>query len=182
MHYKEVCTCAEQNKWFCTIACGVPMQHCANWVSTSSYLELQTFTSIYQDVPGLYLVCTRYVLVRTWKNQKMNAHKVEYRTVISCITSCALYHYATRVHSMVLSMVNTRYIANKTYTCATRYLLAAVVGRLARQQHPWLGPWRHWSRYQLEFPGCPCWLCIESARDRPWKRKLVANLMWNTPW
>jgi hypothetical protein len=29
MHYKKVCTHAEQNKWFCTIACGVPMQHCA---------------------------------------------------------------------------------------------------------------------------------------------------------
>ncbi len=29
MHYKAVCTDAAQNKWYSTIACGVPMQQCA---------------------------------------------------------------------------------------------------------------------------------------------------------
>ncbi len=54
---------------------------------------------------------------------------------ISCIASCVLYHYATRVHSMVLAIVNTRYIANKSYTRVALYLLAGV-RRQARQQRP----------------------------------------------
>ncbi len=41
---------------------------------------------------------------------------------ISCIASCTIYHYATSVHSMVISVVNTWYIAPKTYTRDARYL------------------------------------------------------------
>ena len=58
---------------------------------------------------------------------------------ISCIASCALYHYATSMHSVVVSMDNTKYIAAETYTCVARYLLAGV-GRQARVQ-PLPGPW-----------------------------------------
>jgi hypothetical protein len=43
---------------------------------------------MYHYIPGLYLVCTwyvlgtyRYVLVRTWKNQNLNAQNVQIRTV-----------------------------------------------------------------------------------------------------
>jgi hypothetical protein len=49
---------------------------------------------------------------------------------ISSIASCMIYHYAISVHSMVISVINTWYIAPKTYT---RYLLAGV-GRRARVQ------------------------------------------------
>ncbi len=74
---------------------------------------------------------------------------------ISCIASSALCHYATSVHSMVICMINTWYIAPETYTCVALYLLAGV-GRRAS----WLLPWRHsgWSGHQLEFPGYPFWL------------------------
>ena len=54
---------------------------------------------------------------------------------------------------MVISWVNTWYIAPETYTCIARYLLAGV-GRPAQVlQRPRLRPWR-----QLEFPGNPFWL------------------------
>ena len=49
---------------------------------------------------------------------------------ISCIASCTLYHYATSVHSMVVSMDNTKYIPAETYT---RVALAGV-GRQALVQ------------------------------------------------
>ncbi len=42
-------------------------------------------------------------------------------------------HYATSVHSMVISMVNTWYTPPETYTCVARFLLAGV-GRRARVQ------------------------------------------------
>jgi hypothetical protein len=81
---------------------------------------------------------------------------------ISCIASCALYNYATCVHSMVISMVNTLYIAPETYTSVARYLLAGVRRWARVQQRPLLLPWRpsHWSGlgHQLEFPGYPFWL------------------------
>jgi hypothetical protein len=78
-HYKEVCTSAEQNKRFCAIACGVPMQHCANWVLTCLYMELQ---NLYKHIPRCtWTVLGMYLLVRTLKNQKMNEHNVENRTV-----------------------------------------------------------------------------------------------------
>ena len=54
---------------------------------------------------------------------------------------------------MVMSTVNTWYIAPETYTRVARYLLAGV-GRLAQvPQRPLLRLWR-----QLEFPGNPFWL------------------------
>ncbi len=45
---------------------------------------------------------------------------------ISCIAYCALYHYATSVHSVVISWVNTRFIFSKIYTCVAQYLLVGV--------------------------------------------------------
>jgi hypothetical protein len=45
---------------------------------------------------------------------------------ISCIAYCALYRYTTSVHSMVISLVNTRYIFSKMYTGVAQYLLAGV--------------------------------------------------------
>ncbi len=45
---------------------------------------------------------------------------------ISSIASCTIYHYATSVHSMVISDVNTWYLDPKTYTRVARYLLAGV--------------------------------------------------------
>jgi hypothetical protein len=35
---------------------------------------------MYRDKPGLYLVCTLYVLVHTRKNKKIKLYKVGYRT------------------------------------------------------------------------------------------------------
>ena len=45
---------------------------------------------------------------------------------ISCIAYCVQYRYATSVHSMVISLVNTRYIFSKIYTGVEQYLLAGV--------------------------------------------------------
>ncbi len=90
--------------------------------------------------PGMYLACTRYVLLRTGtysgKQTKRKRKTFRFEPWISCIASCALYHYTTRVHFMVISLVNTWYIAPETYTCVAQYLLAGVltVGRLVRVQ------------------------------------------------
>ena len=55
---------------------------------------------------------------------------------ISCIASCTIDHYATSVHSMVISGVNTWYIAPKTYTRVAQYLLAGVGRRVRVQPRP----------------------------------------------
>ena len=55
------------------------MVHSANWVHTSLYLQSETFTSLYQYVLGMYLVCTWYVVVRTW--EKKNEHNTGIRPV-----------------------------------------------------------------------------------------------------
>ena len=59
---------------------------------------------------------------------------------ILCIASCTIYHYATSVHSMVISVVNTWYIPPKTYNRVARYLLAGVGRRARVQQRPRLLP------------------------------------------
>ena len=64
---------------------------------------------------------------------------IEPRT--SCKASCTLYQCATSVHSMVISCVNSKYLITENATRAARYLRAGVSG------------------HQLEFPGCPFWLC-----------------------
>jgi hypothetical protein len=61
----------------------------------------------------------------------MNAHTLRIKQWISCIASCELYHYATRMHSMVSSMVNTLYIA----ASGTRYQRACTT----RMAVFWLG-------------------------------------------
>ncbi len=58
----------------------------------------------------------------------------------------------TIVHYLVISKVNTEYIATEHDTCYSQYFLAGV-GRLEQvQQLPRLRQWRHWSWHQLEFP------------------------------
>ncbi len=128
-------------------------------------------------IPEYLQVCTKMYPVCTWKNnnKKINGITLEIELRLSCTASCALYHYATSVHSMVTSMVNTRFIATETFTCVALYLLAGV-GRPARvQQRPRLRPWLHWSRHRLEYPRCPCWLC---------KRQTLKAQSWlrNTPY
>ncbi len=74
----------------------------------------------------MYLVCTGYVLSMYWyvlgKTKKRMLIMLGLEPWISSIASCALYSYATRVHSMVLSLVNSRYIYNQFYTGITQYL------------------------------------------------------------
>ena len=85
---------------------------------------------MYLTVPGLYLVCTG---TYTEKTRKQMCITLGVEPWISCIASCALYHYATSVHSVVVSMDNTKYIPTETYTRVARYLLAGV-GHQARVQ------------------------------------------------
>ncbi len=103
----------------------------------------------------MYLVRTVtywYILGKT----KIRKRKtLRFEQWISCIASCALFHYATSVHSMVIYMVNTWYIAPESYTRVARYLLAGVGRRARVQRLPPLLPWRHWSGHRLESPGCP---------------------------
>ena len=51
------------------------------------------------------------------------------------MASCALSHYSTRVYSMVIFMVMTRYIDTQFYTCVARYLLAGT-GMFASRSTP----------------------------------------------
>ena len=91
----------------------------------------------------MYLDCTWSVLGMYWyihrKNKKQMCITLGVELCISCIASCALYHYATSVHSVVVSMDNAKYTPTETYTRVARYLLADV-GRQARVQ-PLPGPW-----------------------------------------
>jgi hypothetical protein len=92
---------------------------------------------------------------------------------ISCIASCTLYNYATRVHFMVISLVNTRYVHSKIYTGVARYLLAGV-GRPALiwvQQLPLAHDVTGQDMIDLNLPDAH----VGSARDWPWKLKLVAK-------
>ena len=82
---------------------------------------------------------------------------------MSCIASCALYRYATSIHSMVISLVNTRYIHSKIYTGVARYLLAGV-GRPARvPPRPHDGTGQDMIDSDLNLPDAH----VGSARDRP---------------
>ncbi len=74
----------------------------------------KTFASIYQDVPGLYLVCTWYILVRTRINQKMNVHNIENQTVdLMHSILCAIpLHYQSAFHGVIYGYYK---LANKTY-------------------------------------------------------------------
>ncbi len=126
-------------------------------VRTIALCQLSTYSivlgipKLYKYVPpytrseqGMYLVCTRYILLRTGtyseKQTKRKRKTFRFELWISCIASLGLYHYTTSVPSMVISWVNTWYIAPETYTLVARYLLAGV-GRPARvQQRPQLLP------------------------------------------
>ena len=72
---------------------------------------------------------------------------------ISCI-----YHYATRVNSLVIRMVSTRYLDTGHDTCCARYLLAGLGCPARVPPRPRLRPWRHWSGHQLGFHWSPFWL------------------------
>jgi hypothetical protein len=45
---------------------------------------------------------------------------------ISCIASCTIDHYATSVHSMVITLVNTRYISTTLASHGTCWLVSDV--------------------------------------------------------
>ncbi len=158
-HYKEVCTATEQYK-------AVPYDR---WVRTiaalcqlSTYLFVHNVSKLLQVCTRMYWCCTWYVL-GTYKYVLGKAKKwmrimLGFEPWTSCIASCALYCYAKSIHSMVISLVNSRYTISKIYTGVARYLLAGV-GRQARvQQRPRLLSWRHWSGPRLEFPEYPFWL------------------------
>jgi hypothetical protein len=133
-----------RTRWYCTIACGVPMQQCANWLRTCSYLELQNVykyvTVCTWSVHSMYYVlatqyvplCTQYIHRTTKKPMRIT---LGFEQWISCIASCKLYHYATRVHSTVISTVNTRYLTTENYSRVAQYLLAGV-GRPVLVQLP----------------------------------------------
>ncbi len=78
-------------------------------------------------IPKLSQVCTSMYLVHTGTYQEKPKRwmritwGIEPR--ISCIASCTLYHCTTRIHFMVISLVNTRCIDSKIYTGVARYLL-----------------------------------------------------------
>jgi hypothetical protein len=115
---------------------------------------------MYHNAPGLYFVCTRYILICTWKNKKQMSITLGIEQWISCIATGELYNNATSMHSMVICKVNTRYILTETYTRVAQYLLAGIRRPARVPQRPRLRPWSHWSRqHRLEFPRCPCWLC-----------------------
>jgi hypothetical protein len=126
------------------------------------YLIVDKFSKLLQVCTSMYWCCTQYVLsiykYVLGKAKKWMSITLGFEQWISCITSCALYCYAMRVHSMVISLVNSRYIISKIYTGITRYLLAGVRRPARVPQRPWLLPWRHWTWLQLEFPGYPFWL------------------------
>ncbi len=120
----------------------------------------------------MFLVCTWYVLGTYWyilgKTKKRMRIMLGFDPWISCIAYRAQYRYATSVHCIVISLVNTRYIFSKS-TLAWHSTGRVWPWRPARvPPRPRLWPWRHWSRHdRLEFN-------VGSARDRPWKLKLVA--------
>ena len=68
-------------------ACPVPLPSRRSLSPKDTRLSEQirasnhTFTCMYYAEPGLFLVCTWYVLVHTRKNKKFNAHDVGIRTV-----------------------------------------------------------------------------------------------------
>ncbi len=74
---------------------------------------------------GMY----KYVLGKTKKWMRIT---LGFEPWISSIASCTIYRYATSVHSMVLYMVNSRYIFSKIYTGVALYLPAGV-GRRSRR-------------------------------------------------
>ncbi len=127
----------------------MPTEYVLAWVCTCNS-KIFTCTT-------MYLVCTLYVLGTCsyvhGKTKKQMSVTLRIDQWISWKATGAFYNYATSMHS------NTRYIHTETYTRVAQYLLAGV-GRPARvPQRPQLWPWHHWSRYWLEFPRCPCWLC-----------------------
>jgi hypothetical protein len=162
--YVPVCTATEQYKvvWYYSIVCtNIALSHMSMYSLELGIPKLlQVCTTIYQSEPGMYLVCTRYVLLRTGiysEKQTKQKHKTfRFELWISSIASCALYHFATSVHSMVIPWVNTWYIAPEIYNGVALYLLAGV-GRPARVQP------RLWLRPCLNFPDT----YFGSARDRP---------------
>jgi hypothetical protein len=146
--YVPVYTATEQYKvvWYYSIVCtNVALCQLSTYLLVLGIPKLYKYVPPYtRSEPGIYLVCTRYVLLRTCtyseKQTKRKRKTSRFELWISCIASCALYHYITSVHSMVISWVNTWYITPETYTCGARYLLAGV-GRLARvQPRPLLRP------------------------------------------
>ena len=128
------------------------------WVRTiaalcqlSMYLFVIAISKLLQVCTRMYFGCTGYVL-GTYKyvlGKTKNWMRITlgFEPWISCIASCTLYRYATSVHFMVISLVNTRYMDSKIYTGVARYLLAGV-GRLARvPQRPLL-----WSSSMVASP------------------------------
>ncbi len=153
--YIQICTGIRcTNAAMCQLSTylfSVLMKQCPNWVRTCLYLELQNFykyvTVCTWSVLGMYSVRTQYVL-RTTKQMCTN---LKFKLWISCIASCTLYHYATSVHSMVLSTVNTRYLTTGNYSRVARYLLAGVGRPAWVQPRPRLLPWRHWSKFKFTW-------------------------------
>jgi hypothetical protein len=132
------------------------------------------------SVLGMYMACTRYVLVSTgtYSEKQKKMHKTfRFKQWISCTASCTLYNYATSVHFMVISMLNAWYIAPETYTRVARYLMAgdSLVSNVGRGSscapcsgHDVTGP-----DINLNFPDTH----FGSARDSdgPGKLKLVVK-------
>ncbi len=73
----------------------------------------------------MYLFCTWYVLGKYWyvhgKTKKQMRITLRFEQWVSCIAICELYHYDTSVHSMMITMVKTRYISTETCTRVARY-------------------------------------------------------------
>ncbi len=74
--------------------------------------------------------CTWYVLGTYWhilgKKKKKNAHNVGIRPVDLMHSILRAIPLRYERSSMVISLVNTRYIFSKTYTGVAQYLLAGV--------------------------------------------------------
>ncbi len=141
-----------------------------NWVHTISWFDI-----VHRQ--------TRYILVQT----SMYANKAKWQMCMTwgfelstwCIPSCLIYHYATMVKSLVISMDTILYIDPGQDICDTLYPLAGV-GRPALVPHSTpLRPWRHWSGYQTWISQEFSWKLILAAQhglEAGMKRRTAARV------
>jgi hypothetical protein len=102
---------------------------------------------------GMHLVCTSYcfqiiLIAANLKIEGMEAVLWQIEGIASC------KHHTPEQLRLPFHTANV--VKALSTTCSWKY--GADVGRPERiQPRPWPRPWRHWSRHQLEFPGCPLW-------------------------
>jgi hypothetical protein len=138
-----------------------------NVVHYSGEIDILIWYSVHLNLYSPNGCADMDALSTKWKCRLLLNCEQHYKEV--CTT---LYSYATSVHSMVISMVNTWYIAPETYTSIARYLLAGVRRSSPAAPpgscHDVTGPDINLNFQDTHFG---------SARDSdwPWKLKLVVK-------